>query len=41
MSNVHGMIRSAYTYDTDAVSKDTAFNAMPAVYRDWETSQSK
>ena len=26
MSNVHGMIRSAYTYDTDAVSKDTALD---------------
>ena len=26
MSNVHGMIRSAYTYDTDAVPKDTALD---------------
>ena len=26
MSNVHGMIRSAYTFDTDAVSNETALD---------------
>ena len=26
MSNVHGMIRSAYTFDSDAVSKETALD---------------
>ena len=26
MSNVHGMIRSAYTFDSDAVSNETALD---------------
>ena len=26
MSNVHGMVRSAYTYDPDVVSNDTALD---------------
>ena len=26
MSNVHGMVRSAYTFDSDAVSNDTALD---------------
>ena len=26
MSNVHGMVRSAYTFDTDAVSNETALD---------------
>ena len=28
MSNVHGMIRSAYMFDTDAVSNETALDTV-------------
>ena len=35
MSNVHGMIRSAYTFDSDAVSNETALDCGDEAVTAW------